>query len=513
MSKVKVVQKTPKLDGLDIEGVTAIFNQMLGKDDVNLNITVPRFHKYKSLTDKIITLLNLFFGDKSLIFREVSELNKKVQDVQKFISKIEEQQKDIFSNLDKFANLFKQSEIGFTNLNEEFSGEIKNEFFEVYTRVKKSRLINICITICGSLVNYAKFIENEDDLSDKFLTGSGSVDIFPFTDIDLHYVYTALNTDIARKFTLKSLSKIYQISMKIYNEYMDPDIDVDNFISIMMSAMGHLKKAVPRCDKAFSKIENSVHIFKRNFSNYYKDYVNSDGNDSIIMQNFIVDVSANTHADSETMRQFKVIMNHYRKLSMQNHPNDKKLQKLFNMTNSSIDKFDSSCKDATEGIVEGATSENTSSCENNTICENNTEDIAENATNETQTTTGYSSFDVTNTPISGYSSFEDKNSDKINPAKSVEIKSKEEIYEETKKLYDEEIYPTCDKPTLKKMKAHFEQLNKVLGAMEEFEKKEESNMAIKLKVQFSVLEEKVKQYESALYKNNNHNRGGRKTRR
>ena len=102
-------------------------------------------------------------------------------------------------------------------------------------------------------------------------------------------------TNNDRTFILMFIAKLYEISYALYEIISSPDIDVDDFVKIIVSSIDTVKKHIPRCDDAFNKIIESIDILKNNFDGYYKEFVASN-NPSIIMENFVLDVSKNTKA-------------------------------------------------------------------------------------------------------------------------------------------------------------------------------------------------------------------------
>jgi hypothetical protein len=133
--------------------------------------------------------------------------------------------------------------------------------------------------------------------------------------------------EMDRKYLLMILHKVYVISHEIYDILTSPDIDIDEFVQVIMSSVDDVRKQIPRCDAAFNKIVESVDLLRNNFGDYYKDFVSSN-NSAVIMENFIIDVSQRTEATPKLTAQFRKIISHYRKLASQKN-NNPKLQMLF----------------------------------------------------------------------------------------------------------------------------------------------------------------------------------------
>ena len=117
-----------------------------------------------------------------------------------------------------------------------------------------------------------------------------------------------------------------------------PDVDVTEFSEIIVKSIAAIKKQIPRCDKAFAQIEKSIGLLQNNFNGYYKDFIQSQ-NPSTIIESFVIDVSDSAKSDPQTARQFRKIINFYRKKT-QGKIKDPKLQAIFSALNSNINAMD-----------------------------------------------------------------------------------------------------------------------------------------------------------------------------
>ena len=130
---------------------------------------------------------------------------------------------------------------------------------------------------------------------------------------------------------------LYKTSYEIYEIITSPDIDISKFSDIIIQSIQQAKKMIPRANRAFRKIEESVALLKNNFQNYYKDFV-STKNPTIILENFILDCSKEygDDVDLELARQFKRIVMFYQKKS-QGKIKDPRINQLFEMLNKNFD--------------------------------------------------------------------------------------------------------------------------------------------------------------------------------
>ena len=126
---------------------------------------------------------------------------------------------------------------------------------------------------------------------------------------------------------------LYITTQDIYQLISSPDVDIDKLSEVIVAAIEAAKKQIPRCDRAFKIIGNSVDMLKSNMNTYYKDFV-ATSNPTIIFESFISDIANDVNMDSQTLNQFKRIIFHFRKKS-ESMPKNSKLDTMF----TSLDKI------------------------------------------------------------------------------------------------------------------------------------------------------------------------------
>lgn len=217
------------------------------------------------------------------------------------------------------------------------------EFEKSFTAVKTCSLVNTILVTCKNLIVHKKSLGDKAALRDKFLRDAGMV-FAPLPDLpqlNFKRIYSESVGEHAagdREFIMVVLHKMLTISHDVYDALSAPDVDVDEFVEIIMSSIGEVKKHIPRCDQAFSKIVESVGLLRGNFSSYYKDF-SASGNPSVMMENFVLDVSKNTNATPQVTAQFRRIITHYRKLASQQSQNPK-LQSLFAQVDANFEELE-----------------------------------------------------------------------------------------------------------------------------------------------------------------------------
>lgn len=220
-------------------------------------------------------------------------------------------------------------------------------FSEVFAAAKKCSLVNAAVVTCKNLIPHKKSLQEQGALRDGFLSRGGGTLFCPLPDLALNFRQVYIDDRLKegdREFVLIVLHKMYAISHDVYEAVSAPDVDVGEFAEVIMESIKEVRRHIPRCDQAFAKIVESVEILKGNFGGYYKDYVASN-NPTIIMENFVLDVSKTTKATPLVTAQFRKIIAHYRKLASQqaSHP---KLQSLFQQVDANFQELESRSRHA-----------------------------------------------------------------------------------------------------------------------------------------------------------------------
>lgn len=329
MSRVKV-KKIKMPIGKD-EDIAEMFNQMLGAGSINMTIAWPRYRRIKSLVENLVKLFEML--NKSPFMEKNADFAVQRSEISKFCANAKTQI-DIMFDMD-----FSDYEWNL-NLVED---DLKNKFSEAYDRMKKSDLINTFVIMCSNLAVYKKYISDVSKLNHKFITSMAGAewDPFPFTSLNLKYIFSLNNIgENTIRFFMIVLNKAFELGYQLYKEISSPDIDVDQFVEIIMNSMKEIKKRpeLSRCRKAFQKIEDSVNLLKDKFGNYYRDFI-STKDSTIIMQHFIIDVSKSADADTETTRQFRQIINYYRKIAQEQITNPR-VKMLFDRVNESFKELE-----------------------------------------------------------------------------------------------------------------------------------------------------------------------------
>ncbi len=182
----------------------------------------------------------------------------------------------------------------------------------------------------GALTPFKVSLEDEKKLDGKFVKKTpGILQPIDFCPIDLKQIWETAGKSL-REIILRVLSKTYTLGRAIYTTMTSPNVDVKTFSQKLCSAIAKCRKFIPRCDKAFDVIENSVGMLEEKFESYYRDSLDTD-NQGLIMELFITDLAEKQRGDRTAFRQFFQIIKTLKK--KQSSTNDPKIKKLFKSIN------------------------------------------------------------------------------------------------------------------------------------------------------------------------------------
>lgn len=320
MSKVKIIKS--KLsnslnDGDLLNAFSGILNSGVNGEMSDLNIIYPKYIEMKTQTKIIICRIADFY-DK--ILKGKQHFNEQTKMFIPFYNSLKNNYRDIF-------NL---TELPSTQLIPDYSVLSKEEnikFSDGYKKIKDCDLIKTIVILCANIKKIHKYLFPEEyhnhdsdqpvpEININFILRIPTLTYTPFApycDLDFKSLYSSRNlSNDDKKECCDLLKFIYSNSYILYKVVISPDIDVDEFIYVMKIHINSVKTQIPRCEKAFSKIENSMGIFKDNFNDYYKEMVITKAPMNILIS-YISDVSKDTDVDATTSMQFKKIIAYFNK--------------------------------------------------------------------------------------------------------------------------------------------------------------------------------------------------------
>ncbi len=362
---------TVKVKAVKDKEMSEMFNQMLGTGDtINLNIVYPKYQQMEEYSNNVINIIEKFA--KSPFFSRYGDVYR--QHVQVMLRFCNDSRATI---ADMYREKIPPEHALFPDNAPE---DIKLRISDAYKSAKTDNVTSSLISLCNSLVVYRKYLQDEKHLSHKFILNIPGLEFNPFPfaptlnikdilmnmenekeeskylDHQERSKVESINKQLF-EFCMIVLHKLYSFTYNLYKVITSPDIDVDEFVNVIISSIDQIKHQpqLSRCDLAFAKIKDSVNMLKDNFSDYYKDFVETK-NSTIIMENFIIDVSnKNAKSDPKLMQQFRKIIAHYRALSKDNIQNPQ-LRSLFDKVNQQFAQAEKHANNIV-GIEKGNTEE------------------------------------------------------------------------------------------------------------------------------------------------------------
>lgn len=411
MKSKSVAKKT-----MDDPELQNMFNQMMGVSDPDPTIIAPKYESILESSKSIVGLLQKTFVDSSFIPKSiVDDFNTAFDQIKSFCISANNELDQL--TLVKKEGLLAGRDMKKINSDPELMtaflkgldhGYTPSELGETYKKLKDCSTIDNIVIAARDLRSHLETdksinkkqihdLEDKESLSDSFIKkyDGDFLQLIPsicILDFKQMWLHDDCN-DLLKNRIKYTLHLFLKKAMTIVQHIMSPDIDVSKFSEILVSNIDELRKHIPRCDKAFNKIKQSVGLLSTNFSGYYKDFVTSK-NPGIIVENFVLDVASDSKADRETTMQFKRIVAFYRK-KMQGNIKDPKIQKIFDLVGENLNILEKKTgqsykKTKSDESPDGSPSESTSTPNNKDSSESapkpekTPEEIAEHAERERQ---------------------------------------------------------------------------------------------------------------------------------
>jgi hypothetical protein len=353
MSRPKTVTRS----AMDDPELQDLFNQMVGASDPDPSIVVPKYEAIINDAKTIIKIFNVTWIATTFVPSDIIiDFNKSFSELRDFIETGSAQlaeltltKNDGILSGESVKDLNKNPAVWQAKLAGLDHGYDLKKLGEIYKSLKESSIIDkiiVAVRDLRSCVESSKArhkqtihdIEDKEKLRDAFIQSHDDdyLQIMPSIfamDFKQMWMHPSINYDLKKRI-VHSLHLILKRGNNIVRNIMSPDIDVERFSEILITNINKVRKHIPRCDKAFNKIKQSVQLLKGNFNGYYKDFVVSK-NPGIIIENFVLDVAEDSKADAETTRQFRQIINFYQK-KMQGQVKDPKIQKIFDLVGENL---------------------------------------------------------------------------------------------------------------------------------------------------------------------------------
>ena len=281
-------------------------------------------------------------GESSIVVPKYKKLVQRMNYIQRFILTFCNKMNDIFDIFEIELNEM----VEFANtLDFPLEGISDEEICKIYKESKMNDTrIAIIMKTCSNLLVHKKYLSDKNNLRSTFITNSPGtqMDLLPFTSLNFKMLFSTDEIDEMielKKYILFFLHTMYIESIEIYKIITSPDIDIDKFSEVLIGHIDSLRSRIPRCNSAFNKLKESVGLLKSNFGTYYKDFIQTS-NSTVMMENFIIDVSRSTNADAKTLFQFKKIIKFLRDNSQKVRQHNPQSKKLFSMMDNKFSEIE-----------------------------------------------------------------------------------------------------------------------------------------------------------------------------
>jgi hypothetical protein len=353
MAKVKTVNKTMK----DPE-LIEMFNKMVGASDPEPSIVIPKYERILTNAKEITDLLEKIvkspaaIAGATLFADDFRDLTTFISVYRPFLVGLEletndqvftgEQLRDVNSDPSRLTEFLVNMKSRYKVTDLAAKWQVMRNCLPIKEMIMIARNLRMSLGVEQERVHAATHnLENRDALSYSFIVNcdGDNLQLFNFTRLNFKLLFIADSlTEEHRKYLLLILYYINVRALEIVQDITSPDIDVEKFSEILVRNIGDLRKHIPRCDKAFDRIEKSVGLLKNNFGEYYKDFVTAqNGNAGIFIESFVMDVANNSRADLQTARQFRQIINFYRQRMSSSKIDDPKIKKMMDLIGENLD--------------------------------------------------------------------------------------------------------------------------------------------------------------------------------
>lgn len=316
---VRVKKIVSKDSSDDTEALNSMFAQMTGSENADIDIIIPKMLELHTLLKKYNTIYNMLLNFKEFVDK-FPEYNQEFGEIKTFNDKL-------FTLVKTFNDTDEKSlrNASVDNVN------------TIYKKLKADAITQTIVITSSNLGKHKKCLEDVDNLSDDFIKREPGLSLTPlkFTQLDLKMLWVSDKLSVmAKKYIINIISHTYRIGHKVYQIITSPDIDIKKFSRVLIENIEKMKKRIPRCDKAFNIISDSISMLENNFGGYYKTSVEAE-NPSIIIESFIIDVSMKQKSNASITSQFRKIIMFMKRQSAGSK--DPRVSKLFKILNSQFD--------------------------------------------------------------------------------------------------------------------------------------------------------------------------------
>lgn len=302
--------------------INSMFNDILGEGVVPPHIALSKYEKLRTNTERLIAMLESF--SRGNFAKTYPDYDVPMAEILVFCKHSKDEM------LKNFVDPpFSEVQLMIPNGVEP---KVAIDFSNTYKKCKEMDIVKVAIKTCNALITFKSSLSKKDEHFIRSMPGAVFAPL-PFSSFNIKEAFIRPDmTEHFRSYILVLLSMVFEHCYNIFQVYTSCDWDPELFKSVMQQNLGLVKKQIPRCERAFQKIEDSLDLLKDNIDGYYRDFMASR-NPSIMMENFVNDVAAaNDNVDLQTAQQFKTIIRQYQKCS-NGKPMDSRMKSLFDEVN------------------------------------------------------------------------------------------------------------------------------------------------------------------------------------
>jgi hypothetical protein len=323
-ARAKVIKKSVGSTE-DVKDLNSMFNQITGLSDADPEVIFPKLDKIYKNIQEYYKLYKILL-DFEVFTKEFNEYNNWFDDISVFLKEL------ISSTGVKLDTKYGPGE------KQDYHTLDDVSLNTLYKQIKNNAFVKQIIITSSNLSAYKKNLTS-DPIDDIFIKREPGLILQPlaFSSLDLKVIWMSSTNDKAKKFILSILKHTYTIGIDTYDILTSPDVDIKKFSRLLIDNIAKMKKRIPRCDKAFGIIENSVKLLETNFKNYFRTSIEAE-NPSLIIESFVVDISTSQKVSPVVTAEFRKIIGFLKEQNSQS--NDPKIKKLFSMLNNQFSSTD-----------------------------------------------------------------------------------------------------------------------------------------------------------------------------
>ena len=236
MSKVKV--KAAKMQLAD-KNVINMFNQMLGTEDADPAIVIPKYELVRSKVQSLSKILSAATED--VLRKSFPEEKNGCDDIMKYVESL---------------NSIEYIEVPVAD---KLTTEVSKELCAAYMELKGTNSIKVIILTCKNLIGYNDKLNVGEAFDDSFIARIPGFEFspFPFSKLNIKHMWVSPHiTDRIKKYIFTVMKIVLEISKTVYKTLTSPDVDVKEFSKAIISSIAQVKSKSLDATKRSLRLSN-----------------------------------------------------------------------------------------------------------------------------------------------------------------------------------------------------------------------------------------------------------------